>query len=141
MDQSMYALDIAVAVILAGLMISYNVHKRKEIEDMRVEDVFNSRRYFRVANVITVLYALIAIGGLSVSVFYFPPAHWVTMILLGAFAVVDLIRTLLRVRALRQRARRESSVSAAAVAPEVRSAGLWMLLYTILQIANLFYFI
>lgn len=141
MDASMYALDVAVAIVLAGLMIAYNTHKRKAIEDLRVEDVFDSRRYFLIANIVTVVYALIAIGGLSISVFYFPPAHWVTMILLGAFAAVDLVRTLFRVRSLQLRARQENSASAAAVAPEVRSAGLWMLLYTALEIANLFYFI
>lgn len=136
-DQSMYALDIAVAAVLAGLMIAYNLHKRKEIEDMRVGDVFDCRRYFLIANIITILYALIAVAGLSVSFFFFPPAHWITMMVLAAFMIVDLIRVLLRVHSLRK----QSSVAATVIAPEVRNAGLWMMVYTILQIANLFYFI
>lgn len=140
MDPSMYALDVAVAVVAAGLMIWYNIHKRNEILDMRVQDIFDCRRYFLTANIAAVIYAVIAIAGLSVSVFVYPPAHWVTMALLGAFAAVDLVRTFLQVRALRQKAG-SNSVAVAKVAPEIRSAGLWMLVYTLVQIANLFYFI
>ena len=140
MDGSMYALDVGVAVILAGCMIAYNLHFRKEMLDKRVEDVFDARRYALIANIQTVIYAVIAVAGLSIGMYIYAPAHWMTMVLLTAFAVVDFVRALLRARRLRQKAARERSVSARAAAPEVLKAGIWMLVYTLLEAANLFYF-
>lgn len=141
MDPFMYGLDVGVAIILAGLMVAYNFHKGREIHDMRVQKVFDGRRYFTIAIIVTILYAIIAIIGLSISVYFYPPAYWITMILLGAFMIVDFIRVLMRVRSLKKKARQENSVAADVVAVNVRNAGLWMMLYTGLQILNLFYFV
>lgn len=140
MDQSMFGLDIGVAVILGGAMIAYNLHFRKEILDMRVNNVFDVRRYALIANIMTVLYAAIAVAGLCIGFYYYAPALWITMMVLGAFAAVDFVRALLRVRQLRQTERQQHSAAARVTAPEVLKAGIWMLVYTVLQAANLFYF-
>ncbi|MBD5559748.1 MAG: hypothetical protein HDQ87_05235 [Clostridia bacterium] len=140
MDSSMYALDIGVAVVLAGLMVGYSLYTWREVKSMRVEDAFSARRFFLPLTIAAAVYAVIAIAGLSVSVFLYPPAHWVTMAVLGAFAAVDFIRCLFRASGLRKAARQERSASAAAAAPIVLRSGIWMLVYTLLQAANLFYF-
>lgn len=137
MDQSMYILDVVVALTLGGLIIAYNIHARNEMRSMHLEDVFDARRYFLTANILAVCYAVLAIAGLSISVFWYPPAYWITMIILGAFAVVDFIRFLLRWLKLRK----DPSAAAAAAAHILRKAGIWMLVYTLLQAANLFYFV